>query len=292
VLGRRDPQAEIRDLHSGRLLFPTPRDSPYSHFRQVRDAALNLVYPQDCLVCSAAVVRYQDQGVCGQCWERVLQLRLIPPWCPSCGVPVGTGLSERPEVNSGPGMMPADLAALCLKCALQVPPFSGARSFGYYTSELRRLIHAFKFRGRRDLARLLSPLLASAYLESWPEREADVIVPVPLHSKKKRERSFNQAALLATMVGRLLGLGCCEKMLTRVRHTLPQIGLTDAERSRNVRKAFKCTQPALVRGKRLLLIDDVMTTGATVASAAEALLEAGARRVSVLTIARAVPGVE
>jgi ComF family protein len=183
-------------------------------------------------------------------------------------------------------------ASLCLKCAVEVPPYSGARAFGYYASELSQLIQAFKFKGRRDLASLLAPLIASAYLESWPERGADVIVPVPLHSKRKRERGFNQAALLASMVGRLLGLGLCEKILVRVRHTAAQIGLTDAERSRNVWKVFKCAQPALARGKRLLLIDDVMTTGATVTSATEALLEAGALRVMVLTIARAVPGVE
>jgi competence protein ComFC len=288
MFGRHDPQSEIRNLTSGRLIFPTPRDSPYSNFRQIRDAALNLVYPQDCLVCNAPVARYQDQSVCGRCWERVLQLRLVPPWCPSCGVPVGTGPLEHSETNS----MAAVPLSLCLKCALQVPPYSGARSFGYYTSELRQLIQAFKFKGRRDLARLLAPLIASTCLESWPEREADVIVPVPLHSKRKRERGFNQAALLATMAARLLGLGCREELLVRARPTLPQVGLTDAERSRNVWKAFKCTHPSLAQGKRLVLIDDVMTTGATVASATEALLEAGALRVSVLTIARAVPGIE
>jgi ComF family protein len=191
-----------------------------------------------------------------------------------------------------PGPTAAAPDSLCLKCLLKVPPYSGARSFGYYSSELRQLVQAFKFKGRRDLARLLAPLIASTCLESWPEREADLIVPVPLHSKRKRERGFNQAALLATRVAGFLGFGCCEKILARVRHTAPQIGLTDAERSRNVLNAFKCMQPALVRGKRLLLIDDVMTTGATVASATEALLEAGALRVSVVTIARAVPGVE
>jgi ComF family protein len=292
VFGRFDPPSQIPNIKSGRLSFPTPRDLPYSSLRQVRDAALNLVYPQDCLICSAPVARHQDQSVCGQCWERVLQLRLVRPWCPSCGLPVATGPSERPEMNPGEGLTAPDTVSLCLKCALKVPPFSGARSFGYYTAELRQLIHAFKFRGRRDLCRLLSPLLAAAYVESWPEREADLIVPVPLHSKRKRERGFNQAALLATMVAGLLGLDCRGEILVRARPTLPQIGLTDVERSRNVWKAFKCGQPSLAQGKRVVLIDDVMTTGSTAASATEALLEAGARRVSVLTIARAVPGVE
>jgi|RhiMethySRZTD1v2_1073278.scaffolds.fasta_scaffold384134_2 ComF family protein len=292
MFGWHRPQSETRVLRSGRLWFPTPRELPYSRLRQIRDAALNLVYPQDCLICGVPVARYQDRSVCGQCWQSLLQLRLLPPWCPLCGVPLGFQLSEQPDRERRAGFVAAEPASLCLKCALQVPPYAGARSFGYYTSELRQLIQSFKFKGRPDLACLLAPLLASVYLESWPEREADLIIPVPLHAKRKRERGFNQAALIGTRMARLIGLDYCEKALARVRSTPPQIGLTDAERLRNVRHAFKCTQPGLVRGRRLLLIDDVMTTGATVASATEALMQGGALRISVLTVARAVPGVE
>src|SRR5262249_22236450 len=153
--------------------------------REIRDAALNLVYPQDCLICGVPVARHQDQSVCGQCWQRVLQLRLAAPWCPSCGLPLGARLSERPDMNPVPEFVGSAPASICLKCAVRLPAYSGARSFGYYTSELGRLVQAFKFKGRRDLGRLLAPLLASVYLESWPERAADLIIPVPLHSKRK-----------------------------------------------------------------------------------------------------------
>jgi ComF family protein len=157
---------------------------------------------------------------------------------------------------------------------------------------LSRVIQALKFDGRQNLARLLGPLLASTFLESWSPGEIDVVVPVPLHPRRRRERGYNQAALLARAMARITGLQCCNRALQRARDTLPQVGLTNPERSRNLKNAFVCPRPALIQGTRVLLIDDVMTTGSTVASASTALLEAGAVRVSVLTVARAVTGME
>ena len=171
-------------------------------------------------------------------------------------------------------------------------PLFRSRAFGRYSSELSRIIQAFKFDGRQNLAGLLAPLLAATLQESWSPREIDLIVPVPLHPKRKRERGYNQALLLARDLARLVGLPFRSDALHRVRSTLPQVGLSDAERARNLRRAFQCKKPAAVKGLRVLLIDDVMTTGSTVASAAEALLEGGALRVSVLTLARAVAGQE
>ena len=175
---------------------------------------------------------------------------------------------------------------------MRLPPFSGARAFGCYSCELSRIIQAFKFDGRQNLAGLLAPLLATTFLDTWSAQEIDLIVPVPLHPRRKRERGYNQAALLGKALANLLGLACQESALSRVRPTLPQVGLTDTERSQNVRHAFRCVRPAAVQGRRVLLIDDVMTTGSTVASASESLLDAGAKRVCVLTLARAVTGVE
>jgi ComF family protein len=134
--------------------------------------------------------------------------------------------------------------------------------------------------------------LATTFLDTWAVEEIDLVVPVPLHPRRKRERGYNQAALLGRELANLLGLSCHESALSRVRATLPQVGLTDTERSQNVRHAFRCIRPASIRGRRILLIDDVMTTGSTVASASSSLLEAGAKRVCVLTLARAVTGVE
>lgn len=152
------------------------------------------------------------------------------------------------------------------------------------------MIQCLKFRHRQNLAGLLAPLLAGTFFESWQREEFDIIVPVPLHPKRSRERGFNQAALLSRGLARHLALPVRENVLARIRRTAPQVGLADSERRSNVRGAFQCRRRAITE-QRVLLIDDVMTTGATAASATEALMSGGALRVSVLTVARAVPGI-
>lgn len=261
-----------------RLLLPSRRDLPYGPIRRIVDSVLNLFYPDSCLVCTASLSRMLDSGICPKCWEKSLQLRIVGPACPSCGLPYRNFGSEP--------------AHLCGRCTLRLPPYSGARAFGCYSSELSRLIQALKFDGRRDLAGPLATLLAATLLETWAPREIDVLVAVPLHPSRKRERGYNQAALLGSSLARLIGLPFLEGALRRIRRTRPQVGLSDSERIQNMRQAFRCSKPEVIKGLRILLIDDVMTTGSTVASAAEALLDGGAARVSVLTVARAVAGWE
>ncbi len=168
-----------------------------------------------------------------------------------------------------------------------MPCYSGARSFGYYEAELSRLVQGLKFYGRKNLVQLLSPLMASVFYESWNREAFDLILPVPLHPKRKRERGYNQSELLARALADQIAIPVNCRALIRIRSTLPQIGLSDSRRFENVQKAFRCIDAMIIANKRILLIDDVMTTGATVASAAQALLEAGCFRVSVLTVARA-----
>jgi len=229
------------------------------------------------LLCGAEVTRWRECGVCTSCWGRVLQLNLRIPWCACCGLPFQFE-------HEGAGH-------LCVGCSVGLPLFTGARSFGYYTAELSRLIQGFKFDGRRNLAQLLAPLLAAALASTWSRSDFDLIIPVPLHPRRHRERGFNQSALLAARLAKYLVLPYSERALTRIRHTPPQVGLADAERLRNLSGAFRCGRPDLVARRRILLVDDVMTTGATAASASEALRVAGASSVAVLTVARAVPGV-
>ncbi|HYK88619.1 MAG TPA: ComF family protein [Acidobacteriota bacterium] len=258
--------------------IPTTRDLPASVARRIVDALLNLVFPESCFVCDAPVSRHQDCGVCDMCWGKALRLRIQEPWCASCGLPfqnLGTGETH-----------------LCSDCILRPPPFSGARSFGYYAAELSRMVLYLKFRRRQNLVGLLAPLLTSTFFDSWQRSEFDVIVPVPLHPRRRRERGYNQAALLGRALARHVALPICENALLRVRYTVPQVGLTDPERLRNVHGAFRCRKQATVANQRVLLVDDVMTTGATLASAAEALLRGGALRVSAITVARAVPGLQ
>ena len=255
--------------------FPTIRDLPESHPRRLLDSLLNLIFPEDCFICSVAVARHQECGICSACWDKTLALKISPPRCASCGLPLQNFEDDQDH--------------LCGECIRQMPPYAGARSFGYYTAELGKIIQEMKFHGRRNLVRLLGPLLTVAFFESWRREDFDLIVPVPLHSKRRRERGYNQSELLSRALERQIAVPF-HPALIRVRPTLPQVGLTQLERMENVRKAFQCKRPQQISKMRILLIDDVMTTGATVSSASRALLEAGALRVSVLTVARAGKG--
>jgi competence protein ComFC len=252
--------------------FPTTRDRPATYVRKIYDGLLNLIYPETCFLCSVPVVRQQDCGICDNCWQKVISYKILPPRCSSCGLPFYSF-----EENSD---------HLCGNCIKEMPPYAGARSFGHYSAEMSRVIQELKFGGRQNLVGLLAPLLADAFFDTWSRGEVDLIVPIPLHPKRKRDRGYNQAELLAVSLSRLIAIPYC-KALQRIRSTLPQVGLTNSQRLENVRKAFRCYRPQHIFKRRILLIDDVMTTGATVESAAQVLVDAGAWRVSVLTVARA-----
>jgi ComF family protein len=240
---------------------------------QALDSVLNIVYPENCFICAAPVSRRQDCGLCSSCWNKILALKIGRPRCPSCGLPLNTTNAESEN--------------LCGRCIIQLPAYSGARSFGHYEAEMSRMVQELKFYGRKKLATLLSPLMVSVFYECWRRDSFDLIVPIPLHPKRKRERGYNQSELLARAIAAQTAITVNNRALIRIRSTLPQIGLSDSQRFENVRKAFKCSDAGKISGKRILLIDDVMTTGATVSSAAQTLMEAGCFRVSVLTAARA-----
>ena len=161
--------------------------------------------------------------------------------------------------------------------------FDAAYSFGFYEAELRKLIHLFKYGRVRTLSGPLGKLLARALPR---EQVFDVIIPMPLHWRKRWQRGFNQSELLAREIGHRTHTPV-ENALRRVRNTAAQAGLTSAKRRLNVSGAFQARKRAVIDGRRVLLVDDVMTTGATAASCARALQRAGARQVTLLTLARA-----
>ena len=161
--------------------------------------------------------------------------------------------------------------------------FDAAYSYGFYEDRLRDLIHVYKYDRVEPLAKPLGRLLALALPR---DRAFDVVVPMPLHWQKRWQRGFNQSALLAREVSRRTGFPVA-RALRRVRNTQAQAGLTNAKRRANVSGAFRAIKPHAVRGKRVLLIDDVLTTGATASSCARALKLAGAAEVTLLTLARA-----
>jgi ComF family protein len=185
--------------------------------------------------------------------------------------------------------------SLCGPCQQGEQEFDMARSYGLYTGNLRKAILHLKFYGREYLGYRLGALLARAW-EALPEPDSAIVAPVPLHSSRRRQRGFNQAELLARgLVGRLRkekrfrGLQLVAGSLRRIRATLPQVGLSVRARRENVSGVFSVARPEQVRNRTVVLIDDVMTTGATLSACAAALKQAGASRVLALSLARATP---
>jgi ComF family protein len=225
-----------------------------------RNALLDLVLPPHCAGCGQAGSLW-----CAACHSAVQLVH--DPVCPHCG---------RPQRSDGS----------CPQCRHAQRPreIDGVRSAVIFEGPLRQAIHHLKYNGRSSLAEPLGSFL-SARWQAGP-LPADLIVPVPLHKARLRERGYNQSTLLARQLSRASGLPLIEETLTRIRATAPQITLNAAEREANVRDAFEA-RADLARGRRVLLVDDVCTTGATLAASSRALKAAGATSVWALTLARA-----
>ncbi|GGC50308.1 ComF family protein [Chelatococcus reniformis] len=231
--------------------------------------ALDLVYPPACVHCRGATA--EPHALCAACWGGLAFIER--PYCERLGTPFAVDYG-------GPLLSPAAIA--------DPPVFARARAAARYDGIARDLLHELKYNDRPELARLLGRLMASAGRELVAD--ADLIVPVPLHRLRLWSRRFNQAALLAAVVSRLTGVASDPAVLVRRKRTRAQVGLTRAERGANLQGAFGVPDEARPRleGRRAILLDDVLTTGATVNAAARALLRGGAVAVDVLTFARVV----
>ena len=205
--------------------------------------------------------------LCAACWRGLERIR--PPWCRCCGIPIG-------------------IAGLCGTCRRQRPRFAYARAAARYGGVVREAIHAFKFGRRRGLADPLGDLMTELGLSALPGATPDLLLPVPLHRRRERERGYNQALLLSRRLERAWGIPVAVDVLVRRGTTAPQADLDAPARRRNVRGAFAVTNPEAVFGRHVVLVDDVLTTGATAGECARCLLRAGASTVGVITIARTV----
>ena len=200
--------------------------------------------------------------------------RVASPLCPWCGLPLATWVEED---------------HYCENCLRRKPLYEWARAAYFYEGSVREAIHQLKFAGKSHLAGPLGELLAAATEECLPDSHDDLVMPVPLHPRRLRERGFNQSLLLARQVASRLGAELDYLSLRRVRYTKPQTSLKGEERRKNVRKAFGCTDRSLLKGGNVILIDDVTTTGNTLNDCARALKRAGAERVYGMALARTSP---
>jgi ComF family protein len=229
---------------------------------------VDLALPPLCPACREPVI---GQALCADCWSKLHFI--APPYCERLGIPFA--------YDPGPGI-------LSMQAIADPPAYARARAAVRYDDIARTLVHAFKYGDRLDLAPTLGLWMARAGHELTAE--ADAIVPVPLHWRRLWARRFNQSAMLADVVAKQSGRPVDYEVLRRVKATAQQVGLSRAQRADNIQGAFRVPAAARagVAGRRLVLVDDVLTTGATAEGCARALLRAGAANVDVLTFARVV----
>ncbi|MDB5485660.1 MAG: comF [Tardiphaga sp.] len=251
------------------LSAPAMISSLRATWRSTARLMLDVALPTLCVACREPVA---GDGVCGACWANLSFIE--KPYCPRLGIPF--------VYDPGPDLMSMEAIA-------SPPVYNQARAAVRYDDVARTLVHALKYHDRTDLAPTMGRWMARAGGELL--QSADALVPVPLHWRRGWSRRFNQSGALAKAIARQRPIAVLGDALKRIKPTQQQIGLSRSERAGNVQGAFAVPPDRLhaVRGRHLVLIDDVLTSGATVNACARALLRAKAERVDVLVFARVVP---
>ena len=256
----------------------------------LRDTALESLLPALCPCCGGALPGSSPGGICRACWRSVA--RLGSSGCPVCDVPLPLDASlaplESPDTVFGAPRRLRALGSACPDCRAAPPPFDALRAAGVYAGALKKIVKEFKFHDQPELARPLGALIAGRFFLEGDATPDDRVVFVPQRFLKRRRRGYNPAALLAGCVARETGVPVVAA-LRKVRWTPDQARIHSIpERARNIEGAFgvRARAAALLEGRDVLLVDDVVTTGATVREASRALRAAGAARVVVLAAAR------
>ena len=239
--------------------------------KEILTGIADIVFPPRCIACDDLLERHAPLPFCASCLDRIHFIR--SPLCPRCGVPFPV-IEEKDH--------------LCGGCLTTERAFSVARSVGRYEETLLTTIHRFKYRGRTGIGEILGGIMADFAGGIWDMQVFERIVPVPLHRRRLRERGFNQSLILARALSKRFDVPLDFTSLRRELFTPPQVGLDRKTRSENVHGAFAVSHPERVAGRRILLVDDVYTTGSTLAECARVLIRAKAEAVAVLTLARAV----
>ena len=240
-----------------------------ANLRQWLNTGLGFVYPEVCQVCLEEPATKAEGFVCAECWQSVRFIR--PPYCERCGLPYEGEIKGAFE---------------CGNCREMELHFRSARSAVTASEFVRNIIHRYKYRGDRWFEPFLADLLVREAVPALAREKWDLIVPVPLHPTKRRERQFNQAERLGARLSEAARIPLNSKVLRRVEFTETQTRLDRRERAANMKNAFAMRPEAVVKGRRVVLVDDVFTTGATTSACAKVLIAAGAADVCVWTVAR------
>jgi ComF family protein len=259
----------------GLFLFPTHTNDwieemaldlnmtfPKTRLFQLAEKFRDLIFPPICANC-----RQAGTLICADCYQQIQWIK--KPICAGCGQMLGSNTNQK----------------LCKTCQAHPLPLKQICAATIFAEPISTIIHKMKYEGAFGLASNLADLMVSAWSE-W-ETPVDLVVPIPLHPARQKNRGYNQSALIAQYFSKQLGYKFAPDVLKRARFTVPQVGLNAEDRLKNVQNAF-AAENCEISKMRILLIDDVCTTGATLASAAETLLEAGASAVSGYCLARAI----
>lgn len=238
-------------------------------FKAASDTALGFVYPNVCQICNEERATAAEGFVGSHCWQQVRFIK--PPFCERCGLPFQGSLTTTFE---------------CTNCREMELHFRSARSAVSAKGVVLDVIHRYKYKRALWFEPFLADLLLREALPELRREKWDWIVPVPLHPAKKRQREFNQAERLGTLLSEGSGVPLNTKLLKRVAATATQTKLTRQQRAENMRNAFALQRPGKLDGQKIVLFDDVFTTGATTNACARVLLAAGAGEVCVWTLAR------
>jgi len=240
-----------------------------SRLAEVTNVLSDLLFPPSCASCGAGVEDWSNSSLCTDCQESIPEIHR--PFCERCGLPV-LGLIEKG-------------APFCGACLSGRPAFGRTRYGVAYEGIVRDMVVGFKFGRALHLGQTLSELLVRAFHRHFHPREFDLIVPIPVHRRRLIRRGFNQAAILAEAVSRFTGIPIDRTSLHKTRDTVPQVGLPRRRRLENLRGSFGISHPDKIRGRRILIVDDVATTGTTVKEASGTLMRGKAASVDALLLA-------
>lgn len=242
----------------------------------VVEPILNLLFPVYCPVCDSYMERDKSRVLCPKCWDSII--RINPPYCIKCCKPYYSFNNDNHRQKEG---------HLCNQCRRIRIYFDHTLSGGIYDGALREAIHLFKYNGKKNLSTPLGDFLYDELKTKIAFEKFEYIIPVPLHKIRLKERGFNQTLLISRRLSKNSKIPIITNVLKKKKPTPPQADLPLKDRKRNVRGAFFLKNPHKIHGRRIILLDDVYTTGSTVNECSRVLKKAGAAEVTVFTLARA-----